>query len=91
MGGRLVDVCDVERIAVQRTYRGSLVDVDVFDPQLLADLEVPVRPRVVQLVPTRIALPLRGVQLHPLELEPLGVAPQLAVPYVEFVSSRRAS
>jgi hypothetical protein len=48
-GRRLVDVVDVERIAVQWPDRRALVDVDVADAEVLGLLEVAQCPVVAEL------------------------------------------
>jgi hypothetical protein len=64
------------------------VDVDVADAELLALLQVPVAPRVGELVALGVAAPLGRVELDALELPALGerlqlVQPGLAVTRVE--------
>ena len=88
--GDVVDVGDVEGVAVQRPDGRALVDVDVADAEFAAQLEVAVRPRVVEPPAARVAVPLGGVELDALQPEPLGVHPQLvharlAVARVEVV------
>lgn len=88
--GDVVDVGDVEGVAVQRPDRRTLVDVDVGDPELAAGLEVAVRPRVGQLPAARLPMPFGGVELDALETELLGVGVELfesglAVARVEVV------
>ena len=48
----VVDVGDVERIAVQRPDGRALVDVDVADAEFAAQLEVAVRPRIIEPPPS---------------------------------------
>jgi hypothetical protein len=86
----VVDVRDVERVAVQRADRRALVHVDVPDAQFPAQLEVPEGHRVGELPAAGVPVPVGGVELHALEVEPLGVGaqlvqPALAVPGVEVV------
>ena len=86
----VVDVGDVERVAVQRPDRRALVHVDVADAEFAARLEVAVGPRVVEPPTAGLAVPLGGVELDPLEAEPLGVLAELveaglAVARVEVV------
>ena len=44
----VVDVGDVEGVAIQRPDGRALVDVDVADAEFAAELEVAERPRVVE-------------------------------------------
>src|SRR5215469_1820919 len=62
----MVDVGHVERIAVQRQDRWTLVDVDVLDTELLCVRQITFRPRIMQLVAPALAAPLGGVELHTL-------------------------
>ena len=63
----MIDVGDVECVPVERAYGRSFVDVDVLDAEFAALLEVPVGPRVRELVSTRFSVPLGGVQLNAFE------------------------
>ena len=71
----VVDIGDIERVAIQRPDRRALVDVDVADAEFAADLEVAAGRGVVELVAARLAVPLRGVELDALQPEPLRVGP----------------
>ena len=88
--GDVVDVGDVERVAVQRPDRRALVYVDVSHAEFAARLEVPVRPRVVEPPAAGLAVPFGGVELDALQTEFLGVLAELveaglAVARVEVV------
>ena len=64
----VIDVGHIERVAVKRNDRRSLVDVDILDAELLRRLEILVGRLVGQLVALGFATPFRGVELDALEL-----------------------
>jgi hypothetical protein len=73
----VIDVGHVEGVPIKRTNCRALVHVDVLDAQFAANLEVAVRPRVVELVTAGIPVPFGGVELDALQVVLLGVRPQL--------------
>src|SRR3954467_2103857 len=75
--GDMIDVGNIEGIAVERPDRRAFMYVDVADTELLAEFEVPVCPRVVELPAARIPVPFGGVELHAPQIESLGVGAQL--------------
>src|SRR5215208_2771623 len=78
--GDMIDVGNIEGIAVERPDRRAFVHVDVADTELLAEFEVPICPRVVELPAARIPVPFGGVELHAPQIESLAVGAQLVQP-----------
>ena len=82
VGRRVVDVGDVERVLVQRPDRRALVDVDVLDAELLALLQEPVGPGVLERPAARAVVPLGGVELDALRAPARDVVLELLQPGV---------
>ena len=59
---------DVERVLVERDDRRSLVDVDVLDAELLAQLEAFVGVGIGELPALGVAVPFGRVELHALDV-----------------------
>ena len=78
VGGRVVDVGDVEGVLVQRPDRRALVHVDVLDAQLLGPLQEAVALGVGELEAARVTVPLRGVELDALGVPLLDLGLELA-------------
>jgi hypothetical protein len=76
----VIDIGHVERVAVERPDRRTLVDVDVLDPELEAELEVRLGRVVGECPAARLAAPFSGVELDPLEVVGLVELTQLVEP-----------
>jgi hypothetical protein len=84
----MINVGDIERIAVERNDRRSLVDVDVLDAELFRLLQLSVGPRIGQLVASAVAAPFGGVKFDALDVvfgrhRLQGIQPGLAVARIE--------
>ncbi len=67
-GRDIVDIGDVERIAIERDDGRTLVDMDVLDAEFLRGFEILVRRLVGELVALGFATPFGGVELDTLQL-----------------------
>src|SRR6516225_3065607 len=65
--GGVIDVTDIECVGAQRVHGWTLMDVDVLDPQFLAQGQIFVGPGVVESPAARAIAPLGRVELEPLD------------------------